>query len=214
MTSCLVDLSSIFNQMAICLRNPVTLTTKIEIEERNFKSEDVLVLHGTEAKDGNISWQDITQNAIINVATKEVSIEVQRFSLIANLLTVARIRTKEVVSRLNLSPFNYTMSVLFKDDSFELALVFMSQEIFHEPYYVKHDASALVQLGKDGFRLVCSTDGPTDKRIYNNESLQVSVCLGEDYELSDKQQSSFDVTVESQCLVEHRTCHQASTESD
>ncbi|KAJ7369694.1 hypothetical protein OS493_037094, partial [Desmophyllum pertusum] len=61
----------------------------------------------------------------------------------------------------------------------------------------EHDASALVQLGIDRFRLVRSTDGPTDKRIYNNESLQVSVRLGEDYELSGNQQSSFDVTVES-----------------
>ncbi|KAJ7388572.1 hypothetical protein OS493_036939 [Desmophyllum pertusum] len=150
-----------------------------------------------ESGDGKISWQDITQNAIINVAKKEVSIKVQRFSLIANLLTVARIRTKEVVSRLNLLPFNYTMSVLFKEDSSELALVFMSQDIFHEPYYVEHDASVLVQLGKDGFRMVRSIDGATDKRIYNSEDLQVSVRLGEDYELSDNQQSSFNVTVQS-----------------
>ncbi|KAJ7370039.1 hypothetical protein OS493_034480 [Desmophyllum pertusum] len=177
-------------------KKPVTLTTKIEIEEGNFKSEDVLVLHGTEAKDGKISWQDITQNAIINVATKEVSIEVQRFSVIANLLTVAWIRAKEVVSRLNLLSFNYTLSVLFKKDSSELALVFMSQDIFHEPYYV--NASALVQLVEnDGFSLVRSIDGPTDKRIYNSEDLQVSVHLGEDYQLSDNQHSSLDVTVES-----------------
>ncbi|KAJ7370038.1 hypothetical protein OS493_034479 [Desmophyllum pertusum] len=39
-------------------------------------------------------------------------------------------------------------SVVLKKDSSELALVFMSQDIFHEPYYVEHDASALVQLGK------------------------------------------------------------------
>ncbi|KAJ7370049.1 hypothetical protein OS493_034492 [Desmophyllum pertusum] len=178
-------------------KKPVTLTTEIKIDEGNLKSEDVLVLHGTEARDGKISWQDITQNAIINVAKKEVSIEIERFSVIANLLTVAWIRAKEVVSRLNLLPFNYTMSVMFKEDSSELALVFMSQDIFHEPYYVEHDASALVQLGKDGFRLVPSIDGPTDKRIYNSEDLQVSVHLGEDYELSDNQQSSLDVIVES-----------------
>ncbi|KAJ7315651.1 hypothetical protein OS493_038442, partial [Desmophyllum pertusum] len=76
-------------------KKPVTLTTKIKIEEGNLKCEDVLVLHGTEAKDGKIFWRDITQNAIINVIKKEVSVEVERFSLIANLLTMARILTKK-----------------------------------------------------------------------------------------------------------------------
>ncbi|KAJ7315652.1 hypothetical protein OS493_038443 [Desmophyllum pertusum] len=89
------------------------------------------------------------------------------------------------------------MSVLFKEDSFELALVFMSQDIFHEPYYVEHDASALVQLGIDGFGLVCSTDGPTDKRIYNNESLKVSVRLGQTTNCLAINIAVFDVTVES-----------------
>lgn len=180
-------------------KKPVTLTTKIKIREGGGRCKNVLVLHGTEARDGKISWQDISQKSIINVGKKEVSIEIERFSLIANLLTLTRIRTKEIVSRLNLSPFNYTMSVLFKENlsDHELALVFMSQEIFHEPYYKEHDASALMQLRNDGFKLLRSTDGPTDKRIYNNESLQVSVRLGEDYKLANNQQSSIDVIVES-----------------
>ena len=181
-------------------KKPATLTTKVKIKEGDVTCEGgLLVLHGTEARDGKISWQDISQKSIINVTKKEVSIEIERFSIIENLWTLTRIRTKEIVSRLNLSPFNYTMSVLFKNNfsKHELALVFMSQDIFHEPYYRDHDASALVQLRNDGFKLLRSADGPTDKRIYNSESLRVSVCLGKDYKLPDNQQSSIDVTVES-----------------
>lgn len=177
-------------------KKPVTLTTKIMIDEGN---EGLLVLHGTEARDGKISWLDISQKSIINVEKKELSIEIERFSLIWNLLTLTRIRTKEIVSRLNLSPFSYTLSVLFKGSSFdhELAFVFMSQDIFHEPYYKEHDASALPQLCNDGFKLLLSADGPTDKRIFNSESLQVSVRLEEDYKLAAKQPSTIQVSVDS-----------------
>ncbi len=178
-------------------KKPVKLTTKIKVGD--VRCQDVLVLHGTEARDGKISWQDVSQKSTINVAKKEVSIEIERFSLIANLWTLTRIRSKEIVSRLNLSPFSYTMSVLFKETSsdHELALVFMSQDIFHEPYYKEHDASVMVQLRNNGFKLLRSADGPTDKRIYNSESLQVSVRLGEDYKLVYNQQSSIGVLVES-----------------
>ena len=177
-------------------KKPVKLTTKIMIDEG---SDGLLVVHGTEARDGKISWLDISQKSIINVEKKELNIEIERFSLIWNLLTRTRIRTKEIVSRLNLSPFSYTMSVLFKGSSLdhELALVFMSQDIFHEPYYKEHDASVLRQLSNDGFTLLLSADGPTDKRIFNSESLQVSVRLGEDYKLATKQPSTIEVSVES-----------------
>ena len=177
-------------------KKPVTLTTKIMIDEGN---DGLLVVHGTEARDGKISWLDISQKSIINVEKKELNIEIERFSLIWNLLTRTRIRTKEIVSRLNLSPFSYTMSVLFKGSSLdhELALVFMSQDIFHEPYYKEHDASVLRQLSNDGFTLLLSADGPTDKRIFNSESLQISVRLGEDYKLATKQPSTIEVSVES-----------------
>lgn len=178
-------------------QKPVTLTTKIKPIDKG--NERLLVLHGTEGRDGKISWLDISQNSVTNVTKKEVSIEIERFSLIWNLWKLTQIRTKEIVSRLNLSPFTYTMSVLFKENSFEheLALVFMSQDIFHEPYYKEHDASALVQLSKDGFKLLHSADGPTDKQIFNGENLQVSVRLGEDYKLATNQLSSRDVIVKS-----------------
>lgn len=177
-------------------KKPVTLTTKIKVDEEN---DGLLVLHGTEARDGKISWQDISQPSGTNMSRKEVSIEIERFSLIWNLLTMTRIRTKEIVSRLNLSSFSYTMSVLFKKNSFdhELALVFMSQDIFHEPYYKEHDASALMQLSKDGFKLLRSIDGRTDKGVFEGECLKVSIRLGEDYALATNQPSSREVTVKS-----------------
>ena len=178
---------------------PVTLTTKIKIREGGVVCEDgLLVLHGTEARDGKISWQDVTQKSIISVANKEVSIEIERFSLIEVLWALSPIPFREIVSRFNLRPLNYTMSVLFNNSSdHELALVFMSQDIFHDSYYRENDASALVQLTNDGFKLMCSSDGPKDKPIYNSESLHISVRLGEDYKLANNQQSSVDVTVES-----------------
>ena len=174
----------------------VTLTTTIRIDEGNG---DLLVLHGTEARDGKITWLDISQNSIINVEKKELNIEIEGFSLIWILWKFPQILTKKIVSRLNLLPFSYTMSVLLKENSFdhELALVFMSQDIFHEPYYKEHDASALVQLSKDGFRLLHSAEALTDKQIFNGENLQVSVCLGEDYKLVTNQPSRTVLAVES-----------------
>ena len=175
---------------------PVTLTTKIKIHEGD---DGLLVLHGTEARDGKISWLDISQKSIIDVEKKELNVQIERFSLIWNLLTLTRIRTKAIVSRLSLSSFSYTMSVLFKEnlvDHDELALVFMSQDIFHEPYYKEHDASTLVRLSKEGFKLLLSADGPISQGVVNSESLQVSVHLGEDYILAAKQPSSRNVTVE------------------
>ena len=176
-------------------KKPVTLTTRLRTMEGGLvREEGLLVLHGTEARDGKISWQDITQKSIISVANKEVSIKIKRFSFIEILWTLTPIRFREIVSRFNLMPINYTMSVLFNKNSphHELALVFMSQDVFHE-----NDASALVQLRNDGFELMCSAEGPKDKPIYNSESLRISVRLGEDYKLAKNQQSSVDVTVES-----------------
>lgn len=178
-------------------KKPITLTAKIKINEGGFRCQDFLVLHGTEAKDGTISWQDITQSAVINVPKNEVSIELERFSYIEFLLRLTRISTKEIVSRLNLMPFNYSMSVLFKKSSSELALLFMSQDIFHEPYYREHDASSFVQLRNDGFELLHSSDVNSHKSIYNSESLQVCAYLGEDYRPAANQQSSTSVIVES-----------------
>ena len=65
----------------------------------------------------------------------------------------------------------------------------MSQDVYHEEFFREHETSALVQLVAEGFREICvrSVDDHEEKRVYNYENLQVSVCLGEDYKLSDIQ---------------------------
>ena len=93
-------------------KKPVTLTTKFKIQ--NFKRGDVLVLNGTEAQDGKITWQDITHRSKftkLDEFNTEVNIKIEHFSLVTALLRRTLIRTKEIVSRLNLLSFNYNMSV-------------------------------------------------------------------------------------------------------
>ena len=170
---------------------PLELTSKLTV--KSFTRDEVVILHGTEARDGKVVWQDITHNAKIDETHAALTIKTERFSVVAALLRRTYIRTKDIVSRLNLTPFDYTISVLLQDTSHpnEIALLFVSQDVYHEKFYREHEKSALVQLVAEGFRELCvrSVDDHEEKRVYNYENLQVSVCLGEDYKLSNSQRS-------------------------
>ena len=178
-------------------KKSVTLTTKLKIID--FKRDDVLILHGTEARDGKITWYDITQNSTINETNAEVVIQIGHFSLITTLVKLTLILTKDIVCRFNLLPFSYIMSVLVNKNSVheELALLFVSQDVYNEQFYKEHESSVLVQLKAEGFRElhVRSIDRQGEQRVYNSESLQVSVCLGEDYTLADSKQGDIAFTV-------------------
>ena len=195
------------------IKKPVTLTTKLRT--KNFQRENVVILHGTEARDGKITWHDITHKSKINETNGEVVIEMGHFSLVVSLVKLALIRTKDIVFRMNLLAFNYTMSALLNKNSMhdELALLFVSQDVYNEEFYREHESSALVRLKAQGFRElhVCSMNGEEDKRIFNNEILKISVRLGEDYSLAGTRQGT---TFHSAfpCLVERGRGRQTSTE--
>ena len=185
-------------------KKPLTLATKVE---SRFRCHDVFILHGFKARDGNITWHDITHNSRIDQANAGVDIEIYHFSLIAILLRLGRstlLCTKDIISRLNLVPFNYTLSVLLKSNPSsvhdELALLFVSQDVYYEKFYREDEtSSALMQLKKDEFkelhvRSIASEEG---KSIYNNETLQIKIRLGEDYKLANKEQESICLTVNS-----------------
>ncbi|XP_022777901.1 uncharacterized protein LOC111319372 isoform X2 [Stylophora pistillata] len=170
-------------------KKPIALTSRVKIDQRGSNYRDVLVLHGTEAKDGTISWRDITKTATINVSKGEVIVKLDRFSKVAYLLTLTWIKAKEIVSRLNLMPFKYSVSAFFKKSPSELALAFMSEDIFHEPYYKEHHASVFAQMRNEGFELLSmrSSGEHSERSIYNSECLQVSVDLEEDYQVVGEQ---------------------------
>ena len=178
-------------------KEPVTLQTKLTTETDAFRPSDVLVLHGKQAADGKIVWEDITDQSTIDLEKKELKVQIFRFSFVAALLrlTSLMILAKDVVNRLNLLGFNYTMSVLFKDNHphstlGELALVFMSHDVYHEKCYREHPSSVLMQLKGNGYKKLCSLDRPESNRIYNNENLKVSLVLGQDYKQTDGQLES------------------------
>ena len=186
-------------------KKPLTLATKIE---SRFRRHDVFILHGFKTREGNITWHDITRNSRIDEANAEVEIEIYHFSLIAILLRLGRstlLCTKDIASRLNLVPFNYTLSVLLNKSNLssvhdELALLFVSQDVYCDQFYREDEmSSALMQLKKEGFKelhvrsMIISTD---EKSIYNNETLHIKIRLGEDYKLANKEQ-------ESTCLIVH-----------
>ena len=186
-------------------KKPLTLATKVE---RRFRCQDVFILHGFKAREGNITWHDITHNSRIDEANAEVDIEIYHFSLIAILLRLGRstlLCTKDIASRLNLVPFNYTLSVLLNKSSLssvhdELALLFVSQDVYCEQFYREDEtSSALMRLKKEGFKElhVRSTASEEEKSIYNNETLQIKIHLGEDYKLANKEQESICLTVNS-----------------
>ena len=182
---------------------PLTLTSKLNV---NFNWDDVLIFHGSKSGSKKITWRDVTHNSKIDEANAEVVIEIEHFSIIAILYRLSRstlLCTKDIISRLNLLAFNYTLSVLLKKSSpslvhDELVLLFVSQDVYHEQFYREDDtSSALMHLKKEGFvelHVRCSQD---EKSIYNNETLEVIVSLGEDYKLADSQQESTRFTVHS-----------------
>ena len=102
-------------------KKPLTLTTALKI--KRFKRDDVFILHGAEARDGKITWQDVTRNSKINQATAEVVIELEHFSLILVLLRWTLICAKDILSRFDLLSFKYTLVDFRRTDYFYLNLV-------------------------------------------------------------------------------------------
>ena len=189
-------------------KKPVTLTTKFAIQD--VKCSDVLALHGTDAGVGKIIWEDVTKNTQIDEKNQEVTIDVEHFSRIAVLLRWYWIRTEDILSRFNLLAFHYTLLVMLKkscslskkvDNEFdeELALLFVSQDVYHEQFYKEQETSALVQLEEDQFvklHVSCS-HSKEKKRIHNTEKLCVKIHLGEDYKLVDGRQESIEFSAHS-----------------
>ena len=129
-------------------KKPVRLTTKFAIQD--VKCSDVLALHGTDAGVGKIIWEDVTKNTQIDEKKQEVTIDVEHFSRIAVLLRWYWIRAEDILSRFNLLAFHYTLLVMLKktcslskkvDNEFdeELALLFVSQDVYHEQFYKEQE---------------------------------------------------------------------------
>jgi len=190
----------------------VTLTIALDRYEKEGSTEALLVLHGTPTTDGRIFWDDVTRDSKFDLEKLELNVEIAQFSLIAifqrlssSILTGwnrIRFHTNEIVTRLNLIPFKYTLLVLFKSNHqhsrFEdLALMFVSEDVYHEPLNREDLDSTLVQLESDGFEELASNVGQDSNYIYNNESLTVSFKLGEDYKPANKKQQSITFTVDS-----------------
>ena len=180
----------------------VTLTIALDCYEKEISAEALLVLHGTPAPDGRIFWKGVTGDSKFDLEKVELKVEIAQFSLIAVLLRLTWVHTKEIVTRLNLLSFKYALLVLFKSNHqhspFEhLALVFMSRDTYEEQTYRERDDSALVQLKSDGFEELASNVGQEIEFIYNKESLTVSFQLGEDYKPANDKQQSITFTVDS-----------------
>ena len=139
-------------------QKPVTLTSNLNVKDVRY--DHVLILHGKEAIDGKISWGDITHASKIDVKNGEVNIEMKRFSFIMALWRMTLIRTKEIVTRLNVWAFHYTLAVLHNMNLDEIALLFVSRDVYSEGFYRESETSALVQLKAEGYRelLVRSLD--------------------------------------------------------
>ena len=153
--------------------------------KKENSTEAFLVLHGTPAEGGKIHWEDITRNSKFDLENKELSVNIDHFSIIAVLVRLVWVQTKEIATRLNLISFKYMLSVFFKISRpnlpyDELAFVFMSRDIYMEPFYREHGDCALMKLKSDSFEELCSNVRRETGYIYNNENLQVSVQLGED----------------------------------
>ena len=184
-------------------KKPLALISKLNV---NVNRDDVLILHGSKTGGEKITWQDVTGKSKMDKENAEVVVEIEHFSVIAILYRLSRSTLLcTIVTRLNVVAFDYTLSVLLKKNSpssvkDELALLFVSKEVYHEQFYREDEASsALMKLKKEGFKELHVRSSHEEKSIYNKETLQVDIYLqGEDYKLSaDRQQESTSVIVHS-----------------
>jgi len=179
----------------------VTFVITLENEKEN-STDAFLVLHGTPSRGGKIYWEDITHHSNFDLENKEISVNIDHFSLIAVLVRLAWVHTKQIATRLNLVSFKYMLSVFFKTNHRnlacdELAFVFMSQDIYKEQFYREHSDCAIMKLKSDGFEELCSNVRKDSGFIYNYENLTVSVQLGEDYKPANNQQERVTFVVDS-----------------
>ncbi|KAL9967459.1 hypothetical protein ACROYT_G025681 [Oculina patagonica] len=182
----------------------VTLTIAFDIGKvKSHGIGNLIVLHGTPNADGRIYWEDVTYNSKFSLKKVELNVKITQFSLIAVLLRLTWVQTKEIVTRFNLISFKYTVSVLFRGNHEyspfdELAFVFMSQDIYQEQFYREHEDSALMQLRSNGFEELGSNIGQeSNNYIYNKETLTLAIQLGEDYKPANNQQECMIFTVDS-----------------
>ncbi|XP_078366581.1 uncharacterized protein LOC144650716 isoform X2 [Oculina patagonica] len=182
------------------------VTLKVALDKGKERSTaNLFVLHGTPTTKGRIFWEDITHNTKFDLEKEELEVKITQFSLIAVLLRLPQstwIQFKEVLTRLNFLPFKYTMSVLFKSNHQhspfdELAVVFLSHDIYQEELHRECDHSAIMQLRSSGFEELSCNTGQERNYVYNEESLTVSIKLGEDYELTNKHQECVTFAVDS-----------------
>ena len=184
-------------------KKPLALISKLNV---NVNRDDVLILHGSKTGGEKITWQDVTGKSKMDEENSEVVVEIEHFSVIAILYRLSRSTLLcTIVTRLNVVAFNYTLSVLLKKNNpssvkDELALLFVSKEVYHEQFYREDEASsALMKLKKEGFKELHVRFSQEEKSIYNKETLQIDIHLqGEDYKLSaNRQQESTSVIVHS-----------------
>ncbi|PFX27791.1 uncharacterized protein LOC111327147 isoform X3 [Stylophora pistillata] len=183
-----------------------SVTLRVTLNSKRVESDgDLLVLHGTRTGQNQmIHWEDVTGDSRFDLQTQKLEVRISQFSFFKTLKVLTVVNTKKIVTRLNLMPFNYNLSVLLKTNQQqrafdELALVFMSQDTYQEEYYRDHDDSAIMRLKKDGFEELPtnSTNAQGNVCIYNNETLIISIQLGEDYKLVNNQKECFEVVVDS-----------------
>ena len=187
------------------------MTIKPRNTEAIHSDGSFLILHGTQAPNRKVSWKDITLNSKYDSENEEIEIEIAGFSFVAFFWRLTyQILPTPIVSRLNYFSFNYTLSVLFKDNSPHSVsqsvlfkdnsphspFVFMSQSTFNDLTFRQTGTSALEQLKKEEYEHLCSIRGEESNIIHNNESLQISTLLGEDHKLVDRKQQIINVVVD------------------
>ena len=184
-------------------KKPLTLISKLNMK---VNRDDVLILHGSKTGGEKITWQDVTGKSKMDEKNAVVVVKIEHFSVIAILYRLSRSTLLcTIVTRLNVVAFNYTLSVLLKKNNpssvkDELALLFVSKDVYHEQFYREDEASsALMKLKKEGFKElhVELRSSREEKSIYNKETLQVDIRLGDDYKLAERQQESASVIVHS-----------------
>ena len=176
---------------------PIPATVRVELDKHKHPDDKVVVLHVVE-KEGKRYWEDVTDKSIFKDGKNEVVIELMNFSFIEILFVEACVQIKHILTKLNILPIEYKLSVFGKHNPrrhpySDLKLVFMSSDIYNFASYREDKNCSITQLRKEGFEeYPCNiiTFSSDKEAVYNGEQIEIILSLGRDMKLAGKAENA------------------------
>ena len=183
-------------------------TVRVKLDKIKHPKDNIVVLHAMD-RGGKRHWEDVTEQSVFEEEGNTVSIRLAHFSYTEVLFVRPWVQVKHILSKLALVSFDYRLTVFAKRDILHppysnLALVFMSRDVYHLKVYREDKTSAITLLKNEGFEELGVTDSSPSNDLYNegvvshNEGIRIKLYkLGSDMKFAPGTNPVESVTVDS-----------------